>query len=181
MRSEIQLRLKIAQLTEKFENAIFSGIEVAHPKPAPDVFLAAAKSFNVPPSRCIVIEDSIPGITAAVRAGMRVYGHAVFTPAEALQAAGAIPFEHDGTQAYARPINNMKILETDRLLICQLTVDDANFIIELLNDPSFIQNIGYSKVCTMEDAQAYILNGPVDSYAKNWFAYKVKSSRQSDG
>jgi len=91
-RSEIQLRLKIAQLTEKFENAIFSGIEVAHPKPAPDVFLAAAKSFNVPPSRCIVIEDSIPGITAAVRAGMRVYGHAVFTPAEALQAAGAIPF-----------------------------------------------------------------------------------------
>lgn len=91
-RSEILLRLKIAQLTEKFENAIFSGIEVAHPKPAPDVFLAAAKSFNIPPSRCIVIEDSIPGVTAAVRAGMKVYGHAAFTPTENLQKAGAIPF-----------------------------------------------------------------------------------------
>lgn len=91
-RKEILLRLQIAQLTEKFENAIFSGLEVTHPKPAPDVFLAAAQSFNVPPSRCIVIEDSIPGVTAAVRAGMKVYGHAAFTPAEALQAAGAIPF-----------------------------------------------------------------------------------------
>ena len=91
-RSEILLRLKIANLTEKFENAIFSGIEVAHPKPAPDVFLAAAQFFNIPPSRCIVIEDSVPGVTAAVRAGMRVYGHAAFTPASTLQAAGAIPF-----------------------------------------------------------------------------------------
>lgn len=67
----------------------------------------------------------------------------------------------------------MKILETDRLLIRQLTVDDANFIIELLNDPSFIQNIGDRKVRTMEDAQAYILNGPVDSYAKNGFGLSL--------
>ncbi len=91
-RKEILLRLKIAQLTEQFGDAIFSGIEVPHPKPAPDVFLAAAKSFNVPPSRCIVIEDSIPGVTAGVHAGMKVYGHAAFTPAEDLQNAGAIPF-----------------------------------------------------------------------------------------
>ncbi len=91
-RSEILLRLKIANLTEKFENVIFSGVEMAHPKPAPDVFLAAAQSFNIHPSRCIVIEDSIPGVTAAVRAGMRVYGHAAFTPAEDLRNAGAIPF-----------------------------------------------------------------------------------------
>lgn len=67
----------------------------------------------------------------------------------------------------------MKILETDRLLIRQLTVDDANFIIELLNDPSFIQNIGDRKVRTMEDTQAYILNGPVDSYAKNGFGLSL--------
>ena len=67
----------------------------------------------------------------------------------------------------------MKILETDRLLIRQLTVDDANFIFELLNDPSFIQNIGDRNVRTMEDAQAYILNGPVDSYAKNGFGLSL--------
>ncbi len=67
-------------------------LEVPHPKPAPDVFLEAARAFNVHPSRCIVIEDSVPGVTAAVRAGMRVYGHAAFTPAESLKATGAIPF-----------------------------------------------------------------------------------------
>ena len=91
-REEILLRLRIAQLTERFGSAIYSGLEVAHPKPAPDVYLAAAKGFNVPPSRCIVIEDSVPGVTAAVRAGMKVYGHAAFTPSESLRKAGAIPF-----------------------------------------------------------------------------------------
>lgn len=91
-RNEILLRLKLANLTEFFGDAIFSGLEVSRPKPAPDVFLAAAQSFNIPPSRCIVIEDSIPGVTAGVRAGMTVYGHAVFTPSESLRAAGAIPF-----------------------------------------------------------------------------------------
>ena len=91
-RDEIVLRLKLANLTEFFGNAIFSGLEVPHPKPAPDVFLAAAQAFHVPPSRCIVIEDSVPGVTAAVLAGMRVYGHAAITPVEVLREAGATPF-----------------------------------------------------------------------------------------
>ena len=90
---EIKLRLKIAQLTDHFGDAIFSGTEVPHPKPAPDVFLAAARAFNVSPARCIVIEDSVLGVTAAARAGMKVYGHAAFTPSESLRKAGAIPFE----------------------------------------------------------------------------------------
>ena len=67
----------------------------------------------------------------------------------------------------------MKILETERLLIRQLTFDDVDFIIELLNDPSFIQNIGDRKVRTVEDAQAYVLNGPVASYAKNGFGLSL--------
>jgi beta-phosphoglucomutase-like phosphatase (HAD superfamily) len=92
-RKDIALRLRITQLTEHFGKAIFSGSEVPHPKPAPDVFLAAAKAFNVPPSRCLVIEDCILGVTAAVRAGMKVYGHAAFTPGESLRGAGAIPFD----------------------------------------------------------------------------------------
>lgn len=92
-RTEIDLRLKIAELNGYFGKAIFSGMEVPHPKPAPDVYLAAADSFNVPPERCVVIEDSIPGVTAAVQAGMKVYGHAAFTSSESLKAAGAIPFE----------------------------------------------------------------------------------------
>jgi phosphoglycolate phosphatase len=91
-REEIVHRLKIAQLIHHFEKAIFSGYEIQNPKPAPDLFLAAAKAFNVSPSRCVVVEDSILGVTAAVCAGMKVYGHAAITPANSLRDAGAIPF-----------------------------------------------------------------------------------------
>ncbi|MBK6794207.1 MAG: HAD family phosphatase [Anaerolineales bacterium] len=91
-RDEIDLRLRLSKLAPFFGEAIFSGMEVPNPKPAPDVYLAAALAFGVPPSRCIVIEDSIPGVTAGVRAGMRVYGHAALTPVKKLEAAGAIPF-----------------------------------------------------------------------------------------
>jgi RimJ/RimL family protein N-acetyltransferase len=61
------------------------------------------------------------------------------------------------------------ILETERLILRQLTTEDAEFILELLNDPSFIQNIGDRKVRTIDDAGSYIVNGPVASYAKNGF------------
>jgi hypothetical protein len=54
----------------------------------------------------------------------------------------------------------MNILETERLLIRQFTAEDASFILELLNDPAFIQNIGDRNVRTLEEAQAYIRNGP---------------------
>ena len=91
-RDEIVFRLKVARLTERFGNAIFSGTEVPHPKPAPDVYLAAARAFQTPPERCVVIEDSILGVTAGVRAGMKDYGHATFNSAESLRAAGATPF-----------------------------------------------------------------------------------------
>ncbi len=63
----------------------------------------------------------------------------------------------------------MTLLETARLSLRQLTNDDALFILELLNEPSFIQNIGDRTVRTIEDARAYILNGPVTSYEKNGF------------
>lgn len=91
-RDEVIMRLRIADLTDYFKGAIFSGMDVPNPKPAPDVYLAAARAFHVPPSRCVVVEDTVLGITAAVRAGMKVYGHAAFTSAETLRRAGAIPF-----------------------------------------------------------------------------------------
>ncbi len=91
-RKEILLRLRIARLSEHFTDAIFSGLEVPNPKPAPDVYLAAAQAFNVHPTRCVVVEDSVPGVTAGVRAGMKVYGHAACTDPALLKAAGATPF-----------------------------------------------------------------------------------------
>jgi beta-phosphoglucomutase-like phosphatase (HAD superfamily) len=59
------------------------------PKPAPDVFLDAARAEGVPPSRCVVIEDSPPGVAGAVAAGMICYGFAPHGEGERLRAAGA--------------------------------------------------------------------------------------------
>ncbi len=73
----------------------------------------------------------------------------------------------------------MKILETERLLLRQFSADDAGFILELLNEPSFIQNIGDRGVRTLEDAHRYILNGPVASYAKNGFGLYMVMSKET--
>ena len=61
------------------------------------------------------------------------------------------------------------ILETDRLRLRKLTIEDADFILRLLNEPSFIQNIGDKRVRTLEDARSYILTGPITSYDKFGF------------
>jgi HAD superfamily hydrolase (TIGR01509 family) len=55
-----------------FEGRIFSAAEVEHGKPAPDLFLHAARSLGVPPERCVVVEDSRPGVQAARAAGDRL-------------------------------------------------------------------------------------------------------------
>jgi ribosomal-protein-alanine N-acetyltransferase len=62
-----------------------------------------------------------------------------------------------------------KVLETDRLILRHFSEIDAEFILELLNEPSFIQNIGDRKVRSIDGAKNYINNGPVASYAKNGF------------
>ena len=66
--------LTLVGLFDRFHPHIFSAIEVARGKPAPDLFLHAAEQMGVPPPRCIVIEDSIPGVAAAVSAGMTAIG-----------------------------------------------------------------------------------------------------------
>lgn len=63
----------------------------------------------------------------------------------------------------------MSVLETDRLALRRLSADDAEFILELLNQPSFIKNIGDRGVRTNEDAARYIKNGPVASYERFGF------------
>jgi ribosomal-protein-alanine N-acetyltransferase len=63
----------------------------------------------------------------------------------------------------------LNILETDRLALRQLTAADAEFILVLLNEPSFIKNIGDKGVRTNADAVRYIQNGPVASYERFGF------------
>lgn len=55
-------------------HAVIDGNEITASKPAPDVFLAAARALNTPPRQCLVIEDAQAGILAAKAAGMRVVG-----------------------------------------------------------------------------------------------------------
>jgi RimJ/RimL family protein N-acetyltransferase len=61
------------------------------------------------------------------------------------------------------------ILETDRLQLRMLTLDDAEFVLRLLNEPSFIQNIGDRQVRTVDQARNYILKGPIASYERFGF------------
>jgi RimJ/RimL family protein N-acetyltransferase len=63
----------------------------------------------------------------------------------------------------------MIVLETDRLNLRKLSIDDSEFILELLNEPSFLRFIGDKGVRTLDDARQYILSGPVESYEKNGF------------
>ena len=66
--------LSLVGLYDRFHPNIFSVADVALGKPAPDLFLYAAATMGVTPQRCIVVEDSLPGIAAAVAAGMTAIG-----------------------------------------------------------------------------------------------------------
>jgi HAD superfamily hydrolase (TIGR01509 family) len=70
----LQHALSLVGLFARFHPHVFSTVEVAHGKPAPDQFLHAASWMGVAPGRCVVIEDSLPGIQAAVAAGMTAIG-----------------------------------------------------------------------------------------------------------
>lgn len=73
----------------------------------------------------------------------------------------------------------MTVHETERLLLRKLTVDDAEFILTLLNEPAFLRYIGDKKVRNLEDARQYILNGPVASYEQHGFGLLLVKLRES--
>jgi ribosomal-protein-alanine N-acetyltransferase len=72
------------------------------------------------------------------------------------------------------------ILETKRLRLRQLAEQDAAFILELVNEPAFIQNIGDKGVRTLDDARDYIFSGPVASYAKHGFGLYCVERKETD-
>ncbi len=92
-RFKVELQMEKCGLMPYFQGRIFSGHEFPRSKPAPDVYLAAAAALNVDPRRCVVVEDTVTGVTAGIAAGASVLG---YSPAEAghdapeaLLAAGA--------------------------------------------------------------------------------------------
>ncbi|HEY1837997.1 MAG TPA: HAD family hydrolase [Rhizomicrobium sp.] len=70
----LEKKLRLTGLWERFAPHIYSAEHVTHSKPAPDLFLLAARELGVAPSDCLVIEDSVNGVNAAHAAGMRVWG-----------------------------------------------------------------------------------------------------------
>ena len=87
-RPVIDAILETVGLAGAFET-IVCGDEVARGKPAPDVYLFAAADCGVAPEHCLVVEDTPPGVTGALAAGMTVCGFTAHTPASKLRDAGA--------------------------------------------------------------------------------------------
>lgn len=92
-RCKVEMQLRLVGLEAMFAGQVFSGQEMPATKPAPDVYLAAAAALGVPPSQCLVIEDTVTGVTAGVAAGATVWAYcpsgAGHGNAEALRGAGA--------------------------------------------------------------------------------------------
>ncbi|MHA6494177.1 HAD family hydrolase [Pseudomonas borbori] len=84
----VEHALQRSELRERVDIGIFAAEQVERPKPAPDVYLLAAKAAGVAPQRCLVVEDSATGATAALTAGMQVIG---------FLGASHIPPEHGET------------------------------------------------------------------------------------
>ena len=74
-REKMVVTLEVTGLAGYFGDKFFGVNQVAHGKPAPDIYLLAARKMGVPPSKCVVIEDSYPGAQAGLAAGMAVLGH----------------------------------------------------------------------------------------------------------
>ncbi len=73
----------------------------------------------------------------------------------------------------------MIVLETDRLVLRRLTLNDAPFIVELLTDPSFLKYIGDRGVRDQQSARRYLLQGPIASYEKHGFGLYLVFVKES--
>jgi len=89
---KMNLTLGLTGLNTPFGGKLFSATMVSHGKPEPDLFLYAAEQMGQVPENCVVVEDSLLGVTAAMAAGMRVLAYAADGDADALKAAGGLPF-----------------------------------------------------------------------------------------
>lgn len=90
---KMEITLGRTGMLDHFKDVMFSAQALGTAKPAPDLFLAAAAAFGVTHKECVVIEDSITGVLAAKRAGMKCFGYAPHGNGEALAAENAIIFD----------------------------------------------------------------------------------------
>lgn len=92
---KMRFTLSKTGLLDRFDGRIFSVDQVAHGKPAPDIFLFAAETMGAAPDRCAVVEDSASGVAAGLAAGMAVFAFAGgVTSVERLSIEGAVVFDN---------------------------------------------------------------------------------------
>lgn len=88
-RASLTFSLQHTGLLPRFVGRLFCVEDVERPKPAPDIYLHAARCCGSEPAQCVVVEDTPTGVTAARAAGMRVLAFAGLTPEPLLRGAGA--------------------------------------------------------------------------------------------
>jgi HAD superfamily hydrolase (TIGR01509 family) len=92
-REKTEMTLGLTGLRGYFDDSVlFSSTMVERGKPHPDLFLHAAATMGFEPARCVVIEDAVPGVEAALAAGMPVLGYAPSGSGDRLARAGAHTF-----------------------------------------------------------------------------------------
>ena len=162
---DVMRHLNIEDLLDGY----ISGTSVPHPKPAPDIFLAAASQLGVVPSECIVIEDSYNGVTAATAAKIPSIGF--LNPNSGNQDLSKSAILVEGfdevdyhfidmvyQHAYMQPAT---ILTTERLVLRELKVDDITAWCDICNKPGIRYHVSdYSGDIKEEKLkhEAYIKN-----------------------
>ena len=76
--------------------------------------------------------------------------------------------------------SSVTVIETERLLLRRFTLDDAAFVLELVNEPAWIRYIGDRKIRTLDDARAYLQNGPLDMYERLGFGLYLVARKQDE-
>lgn len=128
---------------KEYFNGYISGMQVANPKPSPDIFLAAAKQLQVTSDECIVIEDSTNGVNAAASAGMACIGFVNPNSGKQDLRKATILVEGFDEVDYAfvnqvyqyAHLEPATILTTDRLIIKELSYDDIDCLYQIYQNP----------------------------------------------
>jgi HAD superfamily hydrolase (TIGR01509 family) len=162
---EVMNTLKIRQYFDSY----VSGEAVSHPKPAPDIFLAAAERLGAAPSECIVIEDSFNGVAAAEAAGMTSIGFInpnsgrqdLRKASMLVEGFDEVDYEFINKVYQYSHLLPATILTTEHFILRELSVEDIDEMYQLCKEPDirrFLDNYSGSLEIEKEKHRSYIEN-----------------------